>query len=284
MVAVSERVVDVGVQLYVRAWAAAGDAAGKRPFLLVHGLASNARTWDGVARRLAAAGHAVAAVDQRGHGRSEKPDAGYDFDSVTADLRALIEALGWERPVLAGQSWGGNVALAFGARYPGAADRLVFVDGGFLELHRRGPWAQVAAELRPPDLNGTPRAALQARIAAMHPDWTAEGVEATLHNFEALPDGTVRPWLTLARHMAILRALYEQRPAMLYARVREPVLICAADDGSAWAQRKREGVETAVAQLPDARAIWFADTAHDIHVHRPAALVEAMLGFVGGQG
>ena len=44
-----------------------------RPFLLVHGLSSNSRVWDGVARRLAAAGHEVVAVDQRGHGRSEEP-------------------------------------------------------------------------------------------------------------------------------------------------------------------------------------------------------------------
>ena len=42
----------------------------RRAYLLVHGLASNARLWDGVARRLAGAGHAVAAVDLRGHGRS----------------------------------------------------------------------------------------------------------------------------------------------------------------------------------------------------------------------
>ena len=43
-----------------------------RPFLLVHGLSSNARLWDGTARLLAAAGHQVVAVDQRGHGRSEQ--------------------------------------------------------------------------------------------------------------------------------------------------------------------------------------------------------------------
>ncbi|HEY5472951.1 MAG TPA: alpha/beta fold hydrolase, partial [Candidatus Limnocylindrales bacterium] len=39
------------------------------PFLLVHGLASNARLWDGVARRLTEAGHRSVAVDLRGHGR-----------------------------------------------------------------------------------------------------------------------------------------------------------------------------------------------------------------------
>ncbi|MGW7595799.1 alpha/beta hydrolase, partial [Streptomyces rubiginosohelvolus] len=41
------------------------------PFLLVHGMASSARLWDEVADHLAAAGHAVYAVDLRGHGDSD---------------------------------------------------------------------------------------------------------------------------------------------------------------------------------------------------------------------
>jgi alpha-beta hydrolase superfamily lysophospholipase len=57
-----------GARLAVRRWRADG-----APILLVHGLASNARTWDGVAEALVAAGHDVAAVDLRGHGAS--PDA-----------------------------------------------------------------------------------------------------------------------------------------------------------------------------------------------------------------
>ena len=61
----------------------------RRPFLLVHGLSSNARIWDGVGTRLAAAGHAVVAVDQRGHGRSEQVPDGYTTAQCAADLAAL---------------------------------------------------------------------------------------------------------------------------------------------------------------------------------------------------
>ena len=49
-------------------------ADGSPSFVLVHGLASNARMWDGVAARLVERGHAAATVDLRGHGRSAKPD------------------------------------------------------------------------------------------------------------------------------------------------------------------------------------------------------------------
>ena len=60
-----------GVELHVLRWEPpSGTAATERTWVLTHGLASNARLWDGVARRLAAAGHRVVTVDQRGHGAS----------------------------------------------------------------------------------------------------------------------------------------------------------------------------------------------------------------------
>lgn len=264
------------LQLHVWEWAGLG-----RPFVLLHGLASNATTWLAVGNELAAQGHRVIAVDQRGHGRSDKPESGYDFVTITDDLHFLLQEMSIEDPVIAGQSWGGNVALAYGARYHQAAHRLVFVDGGFLDLQARPDmtWERVAAELRPPPLAGTPRPTLAARLQAMHPDWTVAGIEATLNNFETLPDGTVRPWLTLERHMAILRAMWEQRPPELYPLIACPVTIVVAEDASnpAWLAVKRSQVAAAQQGLAQVRVHWLPDTAHDIHVHRPAALATLML-------
>ncbi len=260
-----------GLRLHLLEWPGAGQV-----YVLLHGLASNARTWGGVGAALAAAGNRVIAVDQRGHGLSDKPDAGYDFASICADLHSLLDALKLEHPIIVGQSWGGNVVLEFGARYPGRARGLAFVDGGILDLqeHPSGAdWESIAEALRPPLLAGTPRSAIQQMIAQHNPEWDDAGVEATLANFELLPDGTVRPWLTLDRHMLILRALWEQRPGDLYPRVTEPVLICAADDGNvAWTVAKHRMVAAAQGLLAHSDVQWFHNTAHDIHVHRPAEL------------
>jgi len=264
------------LHLHVWEWPGTG-----RPFVLLHGLASNATTWLTVGRALAAQGHRVVAVDQRGHGRSDKPETGYDFATVAEDLHLLLVEMAIAAPVIAGQSWGGNVVLAFGARYPHTAHRLVFVDGGFLDLQARPDmtWERVAAELRPPPLAGMLRADLAQRIQAMHPDWTTAGVEATLNNFEALPDGTVRPWLSLERHMAILRAMWEQRPAALYPLIACPVTIVVAEDAGSpsWMAAKRAQVTAATQGLAQVRVYWLPDTAHDIHVHRPATLTALML-------
>ncbi|HEX3721689.1 MAG TPA: alpha/beta hydrolase, partial [Nitrolancea sp.] len=198
-----------GLRLHLREW----DGAGV-PFVLVHGLTSNCMTWEAVAQRLNDAGHPVISLDQRGHGLSDKPDSGYGFDEVTADLHAVIEAQGWAtKPVVAGQSWGGSVVLQFAARYPSAARGIVLVDGGFMSMRSRDAgmrWEQLWERLKPPVLTGMRRDDLAERMRRGHPDWSDEGIEHTLANFETLADGTIRPWLALDHHREILHAMWEQ--------------------------------------------------------------------------
>ncbi len=272
-----------GLRLNLLGWPGHGDPE-KAPVILLHGLSSNARTWRQVAEHLAAAGHTVYAVDQRGHGQSDKPDDGYDFVTVTDDLLHLCDALGLAAPIIAGQSWGGNVVLTFAARYPERTAGIVLVDGGYIDLQMQphSSWEEVAVRLRPPDLIGAPRTYLKSMIQSSHPDWADDGVEATLANFETLPDGTVRPWLTLDRHLAILHALWSQRPGELYAQVTAPVLIAVADDPSnpAWMAVKQQQVAAAEVALSRCTVHWFPATAHDIHVHRPAELAALMLDWI----
>ncbi|MCB0012629.1 MAG: alpha/beta hydrolase [Anaerolineales bacterium] len=274
--------IDIGFKMHLRLWPAAASDRAQTPFLLVHGLASNARTWDGVAAELASAGHPVAAIDQRGHGLSDKLpiEAGYDFITVTADLIKLLDSLDWEAPIVAGQSWGGNVVLSLGAFHPGRAAGLVFVDGGFLAAKQRAPiWEEAYEIFKPPTFAGVTRADMRRRMREYQPEWSDAGIEATLANFEDLPDGTVQPWLSLERHMTIFRALWEQDPTELYHRVQEPVLICPAGNHNMGA--KRELVAAATEGLAHAEAHWFPETAHDIHVHRPVELAQLMLAWAG---
>jgi pimeloyl-ACP methyl ester carboxylesterase len=251
-----------------------GDPA---PFLLVHGLASNARTWDGVAARLAAAGHPVVTVDLRGHGRSSKVDGPYDVVTVAEDLAALIGSLGLDRPVVAGQSWGGNVAVELAARHPGLTRGIVCVDGGWLELSRAFPdWEACRATLAPPRLAGRRLAEIEGYIRSSHRDWPETGIRGTLANFELRPDGTIAPWLTYERHLDVLRGLWEHHPSALYERLAVPILLVPADTGDPeWTEAKRGEVAAALAAIPNARAHWFTGD-HDIHAQRPAELAGVM--------
>jgi pimeloyl-ACP methyl ester carboxylesterase len=278
IVPVEERVVEVAEDVCLCARLHPGRGV---PFLLVHGLASNARLWDGVAEALAEAGHTVVAVDQRGHGRSSKPDSGYDFATVVADLVALIGTLGLDRPVAVGQSWGGNVVLELGATNAHTVTAVVAVDGGFIELGSKfRTWDDCCRALTPPRLAGTPAERMRDWMRSAHADWPQAGIDGAMANFEVRADGTIAPWLTLDRHLMILRELYGHRPSERYPHVRVPALLVPADTGDvAWTHDKRAAVDAALAALPDGRAHWFSPADHDIHAQYPAELAAVLTGF-----
>jgi pimeloyl-ACP methyl ester carboxylesterase len=257
-----------GVRLHVRRWRAG--TAPARSFLLVHGLASNARTWDAVAARLAADGHPTVAVDLRGHGESDQPPDGYDTQTAARDLAALCKRLGLVKPVLAGQSWGGNVVLELAVRQPGRAHALALLDGGWLHLADAFPdWAACWRALAPPKLPATPVQAVRERLRAAHPDWPDSGIEGTLGNFAVRPDGTVRPRLHREQHQAILYSLWVHRPRVIYPRVDVPVLLLPA--GSPAAATRTPGlVREAAAVLPHAEVRWYEGADHDLHAQHPA--------------
>lgn len=272
-----------GVELAVDTWPTAGGhldggRVGDLPaFVLVHGLASNARLWDGVADRLVAGGHAVVTLDLRGHGRSSKPDGPYDVPTVADDVAAVVAALDLDRPVVTGQSWGGNVVLELAARHPESVGGVACVDGGWLEPSAAFPdWAACLRELAPPRLVGRPLGEIEGYLRSAHRDWPETGIQGTLANFEVRPDGTVAPWLTYDRHVAILRGLWEHHPPAVYPRVAAPVLLVPADTGdSEWTERKRRDVAAAQAALANARVHWFTGD-HDVHAQHPGELADEM--------
>src|SRR5919108_2686374 len=67
----------------------------------------------------------VLAYDQRGLGQSDRPDIPYTMADYAADADALLQALGWERCMVMGVSFGGMVAQEFSIRYPQRVKRLV---------------------------------------------------------------------------------------------------------------------------------------------------------------
>ncbi|MBA3956208.1 MAG: alpha/beta fold hydrolase, partial [Acidimicrobiia bacterium] len=243
-----EVVVSDDVALSVYRWD--GERDDGVPFLLVHGLASNLHLWDGVAEALAGKGHPVAALDLRGHGRSAKPDAGYDFTTMTDDLAAVLDVLSLAKVVVAGQSMGANLALELAWRFPERVGGVACIDGGWIELCRRFPdWESCAAALAPPATTGRPVTEIEAMLRQRHPDWPETGIQGALACFEQRPDGTVAPWLTLERHLALLRAMWEHRPSTRYPDIEVPVLLVPAGRTSPAGERP-ERVEAAAAALP----------------------------------
>lgn len=257
----------------------------RRPFLLVHGLSSNARTWDGVAARLAAAGHEVVAVDQRGHGHSEQAGAGYTTMQCAADLAQLVELLGFtgeREPVVVGQSWGGNVVVDLAARHRQVAG-LALVDGGWIQLsHRFATFDECWAALAPPRFDEVHSDELSRWLAEAHPDWSTDGLAATMANFEMLDGDAVRPWLRRRHHREIVRSLYDGKPAELFPQIEVPVLLVpvVGDPPDQADMDKRAAVAEAEALMPDATVRWYVGSDHDVHVQHPQPLADDLLGLL----
>jgi pimeloyl-ACP methyl ester carboxylesterase len=272
-----------GLRLHLRDW---GGPDVQPAILLVHGLASNARIWDLLAPLLAPSFRLVA-IDQRGHGMSDKPDDGYNLPTIAGDLAAAIGALGWSRPLVVGHSWGANVALQLAADYPQLPAGIVLLDGGTNELASAMLLAETLERLAPPRLAGTPRAAFLERLRSR---WASGALgqaveDAIMANFAIDADDRIAPHLAFENHLKIVQGMWEQRPTQLFAQVACPTLIIPAElppaDASAaeWLDRKRRAVAFAEATIPHARVVWAHDTIHDVQLQRPEWLASELAAF-----
>jgi len=98
--------------------------------MMIHGLAGQAHTFDGIANYLAAKYH-VYALDVRGRGESDwGPPGEYGIDTYVADLEAIRAALGLQRFSLVGTSMGGLIAMQYAPKYPERVERAVLNDVG----------------------------------------------------------------------------------------------------------------------------------------------------------
>ncbi|MBF6044265.1 alpha/beta fold hydrolase [Streptomyces sp. NRRL B-1677] len=108
----------------------AGEAAKSGPgaVLMLHGLMGRAAHWAETARWLSGR-HRAVALDQRGHGRSERPAEGpYTRDAYIADAVAAIESLELAPAVLIGHAMGALTAWQLAARRPDLVRALVICD------------------------------------------------------------------------------------------------------------------------------------------------------------
>jgi non-heme chloroperoxidase len=94
--------------------------------LFLHGLSDSSFSFSRVLPLLPA--HLrVVAVDQRGHGNSDRPAWGYSMDAFASDLLALMDALQIDRATIVGHSMGSFVARRTAEKAPDRVARLVLV-------------------------------------------------------------------------------------------------------------------------------------------------------------
>ena len=97
-----------------------------RPLLLILGLGADVSEYTALIDQLAARSRVIA-FDNRGAGRSDKPDAPYSIELMAADALGVMDALGATRADLLGISLGGRIALELALGHPERVERLILV-------------------------------------------------------------------------------------------------------------------------------------------------------------
>lgn len=114
------------------------------PVVLCHGFPELAYSWRHQLPALAAAGFRAIAPDQRGYGRTSRPEKveDYDMPHLTGDLAALLDALGLEKAIFCGHDWGGLVVWQMPLYHPSRVAGVIGVNTPFLA---RAPMDPIAA-------------------------------------------------------------------------------------------------------------------------------------------
>ena len=102
---------------------------GKKTILFLHGWPGSHKLFEYQFDQLPKLGYRCIGIDTRGFGNSDKPWNGYGYDSLSDDVRYVIEALKLHDITLAGHSTGGAIAIRYMARHKGyGVSKLVLID------------------------------------------------------------------------------------------------------------------------------------------------------------
>lgn len=234
---------------------------GKTPIVLLHGFGSWSFTWRPV---LAALGtdprFTVYALDMRGFGFTERPaDALYDASGFAAHVEEFIDTLKLDRPILVGNSLGGDVALRVALDRPDRVRALVLADAAIGQSSPLVSRAVTRLGLVPPFhrtlLRAGARWALRDRVEADYFDPKSVRVDEIVANLR-------RPLDQRGAEDALLSMLRTADQPLSPARVatvRVPTLVV-------WGENDRitplDAGRRLASQIPGARLVTYPRTGH----------------------
>ena len=267
-----------GTRLYYKDWGQG------RPVVLLHGWPLTGDTFDDAAIALAEQGFRSIIPDRRGFGRSDQPWTGYDYDTFSDDVAAILDDAEISEPVaLVGFSMGGGEVARFQTKYPGRTSAAVLIS------------AVVPYMLKTDDNpNGVPQATFDEMTAGMKKDrehfftgffkdFYGVGAAKSPVSDEVLMNSWRQSMLaglhpTLAAAKAF--ATTDFRPDL--ASFKSPTLIIHGTDDKT-VPIDATARESAKA-LPDAKLIEYDGSAHGLFASDKERLIKDLTEFLGSAG
>jgi non-heme chloroperoxidase len=248
-------------------YAEQGDAAG-HPVILLHGYTDSSFSFSRVLSSLAETYH-VFALDQRGHGDSERPASAYAMTDYVADVVAFMDALGLARATLVGHCMGSFIAQRVATVAPQRVAQLVLVSSATTACN------EVIVEFQE---------AVKSLDDSVPLEFVKEFQEGTVYHSVPVEfmEGVIAESLKLPAGVwcAVLAGLLEADDAFPTVSITSPTLILWGEKDSIF---QRDEQEALVSALP--HAVWkaYTDTGHSPHWEQPEQFVEDLKGFIASR-
>jgi pimeloyl-ACP methyl ester carboxylesterase len=275
-----------GIRLQYLDWRPA-DRTPRPAVVLLHGMSSNALFWGRVAHQLPEE-HLIA-IDLRGHGRSDRPNDGYNTETMAADVASAMTSLGLTHSVVVGHSWGAAVALVLAARWQQVTAALVLIDGPTASLSARMSLAQADEQMRPPPPCYAKIEDAENDQARFLGDAWGDDLRAFVRRSYEHSKECWRPVLPEAGRVEMVEDLYDLQPERLLPQLSNPVLVVSATDNSDGVAPTvlgwwRSQAEIAASYCRNGQVKRY-ESRHDIPLIRPDALardLDRLTGDIAG--
>lgn len=242
-----------------------GDSDGI-PVILLHGLSDTWYSFSSILPLLSPRIHAFA-LDQRGHGDSDKPAAGYSMRQLADDVLAFMDARGIAKATIVGHSMGSFVAQQLALVAPSRVEALVLIGSAphANAFNEMDAFEALVLELSDPVPLEFTRAFQESTIQQPLPP---EFVDRVSEDSRRLP--------AVAWH-GLLRGLRQMESTAGLSPLRIPALIAWGDRD---AMVPRAATEALLDQLPGATLSVYEETGHATHWERPERFARELESFV----
>jgi len=232
--------------------------------ILLHGFLDSWEVYEDAVPALGES-YRVFALDQRGHGRTDKPPCCYTQQDYADDVVAFMDALGIERATIVGHSLGAFIAHKVAVEYPDRVDALVLV-GGAAACN-----TPVCDELKaigttvPDEVD--PQLIRDFQASSFHRMPSAERFKRILEVSARVPAHVWRQ---------VIPALREEDHVDRLRKIRVPTLILAGDHDLFPPAEQRRLAEL----IPTGTLKLYPNTGHFLHIEEPARFTADVLSFL----
>ena len=235
------------------------------PALLLHGWPDSAFSYSRALAHLPDRIRAVA-IDQRGFGDSDRPESGYTIPELADDAVAVLDALGIERAVLVGHSFGSFVARRATIAHPQRVAALVLIGTGFTAANPVTRDVQSALRDLPDPI--PLEFAREFQASTIHHPVPPEFFDQIVAESMKLPP---RLW------RLALNGLLEYDDARQLGRIEAPTLLLYGEHDALF---PRQDQDRLLEELPAAELTVYADTGHCPNWERPERVAEDIAAFM----